>query len=255
MENRPPPPQEAGPQNASKPKLSTSNRLVEMTARVLLYMTQHHPIIFWTGSWLGMALIAWVAMTGLTYTNTAPLEVAASPEPTTLASPYSNSVQRSHPSITTHSPHSEPQFQSNKPATSFGLFAAVAASCAAASVLLGRQLRPVKPTSKRGVRRLSESRLATQSTTTNPERTARRLTKQVPQEVAPSSPTAEPSVQPTAATTLRPINAKDTEIKKPASKPNTTAIPDDETILLDWGDANFVDMMDMRRPDSISLEL
>lgn len=88
-------------------------------SRWLLHFAQRHPFLCLFATWGVILYFGWLGVSGLTYTNSAPLEsppAAAAPKPFKIA----------------------------KPATSFGLLAVVAGSCTVTSVVLARKLRPAK---------------------------------------------------------------------------------------------------------------
>jgi hypothetical protein len=185
--------------NPSKSSQSPQN--TAWVLRILLYLTQRHPILFWTGSWLGMVLISWLAISGLTYTNPAPLEEG-------VEKPKLEVVKPTPP---------EPQVQPRTPATSFGLLAAVAISCTATSVLLARQLRPVKPAPRRFTRR-------------------------------PSSSTPKPTVKPTPNASIATVAPK-----PPVAQPeNLTPMATPANRSTGWEAAKLADMLDIRQKTSAS---
>ncbi len=111
--------------------------------RFLLFLAQRYPMLLWTGAWLVLVLVSWLAIAGLTYTNPDPL-VVESPQPETA-------VQPAQP---------QPEFQPRKPATSLGLIVGVVGICAVTSGLLARQLRPVKPAPSPVLRRTKATSIA-----------------------------------------------------------------------------------------------
>lgn len=235
---------------ASQQTPSNTSRVAEASFRFLLFMTQRHPILFWTGSWLSMVLVSWLAIAALTYTNPAPLEIAESPQPEAVAP----------------SPEAEPQFRPSRPTNSLGLLAAVAVSCAATTALLAHQLRPVKPAPKRAIKRIPESKVVTRSTAIRTERTPRKPVQtinaselgNVDRASKPAASTPKPPKVPVAAAqpaAKTPIRTAKPPISKPVSQPKVTVIPVEESHPLDWGDANLADMMDIRRRESISFEV
>lgn len=180
--------------------------------RLLIFWAQRHPFLSLAGVWLTMMLLGWMAIVGLTYTNSAPLEVAA-PQP-----------------------EAQPQrVEPHKPATSFGLLVMVTATCAAASVLLARQLRPVKPAPRRAIKPLpaptSRSRSPQQSTPTPPP-----IPQQIPTLQPPPTPIAQPQSRPRAQ-----------------ASPMFTLIPPDEENPLDWGDASLTSINLRKRNSAIEL--
>lgn len=175
--------------------------------RILLHLTQRHPILFWTGAWLGMVFVSWLAIWGLTYTNPAPLEVAEKPQPEV--------VEKKQP---------ETEVQPRTPATSFGLLAAVAISCAATSVLLARQLSPVKPA---------------------PRRFTKRTRSAAPKTAQPLQFAAQPGSNPTIAT------APTVSQPEPPTPP-VAPMPTAASRATGWEAAKLADMLDIRQQPSTS---
>lgn len=160
-----------------------------------------------------MMLLGWMAIAGLTYTNSAPLEVADAPQP-----------------------EAQPQrVEPHKPATSFGLLVMVTATCAGASVLLARQLRPVKPAPRRAIKPLTAPKPA--------------RSRSVPQQSTPTPPPIPqqiPTFQPPQAA-IAPRS------RVPEAAPMFTLIPPDEENPLDWGDASLTSINLRKRTTGIEL--
>ncbi|BAU12275.1 hypothetical protein LEP3755_28040 [Leptolyngbya sp. NIES-3755] len=97
---------------------------------LLLHLASRHPFLCLFTVWSSFLFFGWLAISGLTYINPAPLEGAESPKP---------EVQT--------------PFELSKPINTFGLVLLVTSSCAITSMLLAKQLRPVKSTPRRVVKR------------------------------------------------------------------------------------------------------
>lgn len=177
--------------------------------RILLHLTQRHPILFWTGAWLGMVFVSWLAIWGLTYTNPAPLEVTEKPQPEV--------VEKKQPAT---------EVQPRTPATSFSLLAAVAISCAATSVLLARQLSPVKPA---------------------PRRFTKRPRSASPKTAQSFQTAAKPDSNPTIATAPTPSVSQPEPPIQPVAPMPTAA-----SHATGWEPAKLADMLDIRQQPSTS---
>lgn len=229
--------------------------------RLLLYLTQRHPFLFWTGSWLLMVLIAWTSINGLLHTDVEPLEAEA-PQPEVVA----------------RSPEQVPLVsQPSAPASSFGMLVAVVLSCGATSMVLARQLRSAKPASpkpspqRRAVKSAPSSQVKSDlplpsvhtSSAARPRPQARvaptpaRVVAQVSKPQASSRPQgskpqgSKPQVlyQPTKPSAPLPNQP----IKQPVpSQAIVSVVPPDEDHPLDWGDRGLADMLDIRKHKSIS---
>ncbi|MBW4442910.1 MAG: hypothetical protein KME10_17060 [Plectolyngbya sp. WJT66-NPBG17] len=165
--------------------------------RFLLHFAQRHPFICLLAVWSSFLFFGWLAVSGLTYTNPAPVEVAQSP------------VAESKPP----SP-----FEFSKPANTFGLLAIVTASCAVTSVLLARQLRPVKPAPRRAVKRQS----------------------------APTPATVR-STRPRQSIEKPPANVKTAIVPKPPTRPSVVTVIIEDENPLEMGDATLADLLDIRQ--------
>lgn len=172
----------------------------------LLYFAQRHPFVCLFAVWGSMLFFGWLALTGLTHINTAPLEVAKSPQPEAVVE-----SERSRSEL-------------SKPANTLGLSAIVAASCATASVLLARRLRPAKPPSRRALRRQSAR---TPETGRTPEATKR--------STRPRRPIVEPANMPPAIPARPPTRSSAMKV-----------LPNQEN-LLDMNDASLADLLDIRQ--------
>ncbi len=166
--------------------------------RFLLHFVQRHPFICLLAVWSSFLFFGWLAITGLTYINPAPLEVVATPQPSAESQPTT-------------------PFELSKPANTFGLLAIVTVTCAASSVLLARQLRPVKPAPRRAIKR-------------QPAPTMEALRS--PRSPKPIAKPHPPTVKPTIAVKPRP--------------PVVAVLTEDETPL-EIGNATLADMLDIRQ--------
>lgn len=152
-----------------------------------------------------MLFFGWLAIKGLTYINPASLEVAESPKPEAAAQP----------------------FKIDKPTSSIGLLAIVAASCAATSIMVARQLRPVKPAPRRALKRAQ----------TAPAKEARSLNRNPQPACRPSN------LKPTPAQSAPAAIAS----KSPAHPSIVTVLSVEDENPLEIGDATLAEMMDIRK--------
>jgi hypothetical protein len=235
---------------------STLTAARRFTYRLLLYLTQRHPFLFWTGSWLLMVLIAWTSINGLLHTDVEPLEAEA-PQPEVVA----------------RSPEQVPLVsQPSAPASSFGMLVAVVLSCGATSMVLARQLRSAKPASakpspqRRAVKSVLPSQRksdlplpsvhASSPSRSRPQaRVARTPVGVVPQTSKPqvsSRPQgSKPQVSYQKAKPSAPLPNQ--PIKQPVPKHAiVSVVPPDENHPLDWGDRGLADRLDIRKHKSIS---
>ncbi|KAM3092416.1 hypothetical protein ACKFKG_22340 [Phormidesmis sp. 146-35] len=95
--------------------------------RILITFADRYPFLLWSGVWLLMVSMSWAGVRSLIHIDLAEVET---PQPQ-LA-------------VETPQPSQSPQFEA-KPASSFGLLAAIALGCGGMSFLLARQLTPSKP--------------------------------------------------------------------------------------------------------------
>ncbi|MBD1844092.1 hypothetical protein H6F89_11905 [Cyanobacteria bacterium FACHB-63] len=120
-------------QNVTAPRSAKRSRTTAKppsVGRLLLHFAQRHPFICLFAVWSSFLFFGWLAISGLTYTNPAPLEIVESPQP--VAESPANSAD---------------------PSSAIGLLAIVVATCATSSVLISRRLRPAKQTSRRIIKR------------------------------------------------------------------------------------------------------
>ena len=174
----------------------------------LVAFVQRYPILVWSGVWVLLALMIWLGVRGLLHVDTLEVE---SPQP---------EVVTNIPQV----PQLEPQLQA-KPASSFGLLAAIAVSCGVTSLLLAKQFTPAKPQRKLVLKR---------------------QTALVNLETVPPSQEAESS--------LTRQSAADAVSQQSAVKshPTVTVLPPEENHPLDWGNASLAEMMDIRKQKSPS---
>jgi hypothetical protein len=191
-------------QKAVKPKSPPKRS----TSRFLLHFAQRHPFICLFATWGAILYFGWLAAKGLSYTNPAPLEPPK-------------------PEVTAKAP--QPAFRIDTPATSFGLLAIVAGSCAVTSVLLAKQLRPVKSTPKTPVKRVVIQPKPARSRSTS---SSRRPPMPIPQANMPAPPTRR------TAATAKPI---------PQARPVTTVLRVEEDSPFEMHDPSLAEMMDIRR--------
>jgi hypothetical protein len=169
--------------------------------RLLLHLLQRHPLLSLVVVWGSIIYFGWLAISGLTYTNPAPLEVVESPQPAV----------------------SQP-VEMDKPATSLGMLAIVAVSCAAGSVMLARQLRPAKPEPRRGVKQVPP-----------PDKVRSRPPRPLNSKLKPQ-PT-QPSARKSTPIAARP----------PVRPPIVTLLSVENEEPLEQGDVTLAEMMDIRR--------
>lgn len=202
------------------PKPSKATIALQTSFRFLVFLAQRHPILLWSGSWLVLVLVSWLAISGLTYTNTAPIAID-SPSPEAVTQP----TQLTQP---------QRQFQPQKPATSFGLIVGVAGACAMASALLARQLRPAKPASRPVIRRSTK---ATNIAAKAP------ATSAVVQPIVNSTQVASSVSRPEATPPIMPPKIASTS--QSAKRTATVVAPETRTPTL-------IELMDIRKQDSVT---
>lgn len=195
-------------QKPAKPK----SKPTPSTSRFLLHFAQRHPFICLFVTWGAMLYFGWLAISGLTYTNPAPLETPQ-PEPVAEA----------------------PQpFKIDRPATSFGLLAVVAGSCAVTSALLARQLRPVK----------SAPRNAAKRVVIEPKQELRYSQGQSRSPVSSRRPLNPPATKPIpkaqAGIAKKPV-------AKPPARPPVVTVLSEEDSPFEMRDPSLAEMMDIRQ--------
>jgi hypothetical protein len=168
----------------------------------LVAFTQRQPFLLWSSVWLLTISLTWVGARSLIVVD--PSEIEKSP-PEVVASPQTSKQSR---------------FEA-KPASSFGLLAAIALGCGGMSFLLAKQLSPNKP----------QPRL---------------VTRPKPRPVSTVANAQPPVVAANIATV-----ARSTPLA-PVSPPVVTIVPSEEAHHLDWSDTSLADMMDIRKQKSIS---
>ncbi|MBW4540533.1 MAG: hypothetical protein KME43_15505 [Myxacorys chilensis ATA2-1-KO14] len=219
---------------ATPRSLNRAIATTRFTCRLLLYLTQRHPILFWTGSWLVLVLISGISLKGI-------LQIDVSPPQT----------EQAQSEVVVQAP-APVQYSAQESASSFGLLAAVVVCCGAASMLLARQLRPAKATprfqGKLASRSLVQRNAAPASTALHPRPPAPSPLKTAPQSVRRSAPNApRSSAQPRPA---KPVAARSAAVAEPR-QPKVKVVPQYEHPL-DWTEPGLAEMMDIRKHDSIS---
>lgn len=190
---------------AFNPAHSPERSRSEVKQRLLLTLIQRYPLLFWSGIWVIVISIIGLGVTALIHID--PLE-----------------AEKPQPEVTIAAQSRLPA----KPASSFGLLAAIAVSCGATSFLLAKQFNAPKP--QRRVVAKTKSRQAIVNYAAN--------------KLAPS---ARSSAAPAQRAT-----ASQTAIAPVASSRLVTVVPPEETHPLDWGDASLADRMDIRKQRSLS---
>lgn len=188
----------------SNARSTTQKPSAKLTAfHLLLHIAKRHPFLCLLAVWGSFLFFGWLAVSGLTYTNPAPLE---SPKPEVQAAP----------------------FQLSKPINTFGLVMLVTSSCAITSVLLAKQLRPVKPVARRVVRRQAAPTRETVRSR-QPVRSARPSIAQQARSISNATPRPE-VIRPTAPT-----------------RPVVTVLPVEDDSPVEVGDFTLADMLDIRQ--------
>lgn len=195
-------------QKPTKPK----SKATKSTPRILFHFVQRHPIILLFAVWGVVIYFGWLAIAGLTYINPAPVE-APKPEAITEA---------------------PKPFRIDRPASSFGLLAVVAGSCAVTSVLLARQLRPVKPAPRTSAKRVVID--------PKPKRELRSR-----QERSRSSANSRKSTPPIKPVTMSPAQAIAKPAPKPPVRPPVVTVLPPEDSPFEMSDPSLAEMMDIRR--------
>ncbi len=192
----------------SKENLSSDRDIIARRQRLLnqlVAIVQRYPVLIWSGAWVIMMALCWVSVTGLLHVETLQVE---QPQPQIVADE-------------SQIPQLKPRLQA-KPASSFGLLAAIAVSCGATSLLLAKQLSPAK--SQRGL-------------------VIKRPTPVIKAEMA----TRQPSTKGSALKRQPPAEGATRRSSPLATQPTVIVLSPEENHPLDWGDASLADLMDIRK--------
>ncbi len=168
----------------------------------LVAMVQRHPILVWSGAWITMMALCWISVAGLMHVDTFEVE------------------QHQIAADESRIPPLKPRLQA-KPASSFGLLAAIVVSCGATSLLLAKQFTP-KESQRRLVVKRSTSVVSTEMAIRQPSNIRSDLPRQGS----------------ALAMTQRSIPV--------TTQPTVTVLSPEENHPLDWGDASLADLMDIR---------
>ncbi|NJR50225.1 MAG: hypothetical protein HC780_12315 [Leptolyngbyaceae cyanobacterium CSU_1_3] len=193
------------------PHISTAKKLRENgTPGWLVFLvafTQRQPFLLWSSVWLLTISLTWVGARSLIVVDSSEIE---KPPPEVAASAQTSQQSR---------------FEA-KPASSFGLLAAIALGCGGMSFLLAKQLSPSKP----------QPRL---------------VTRPKPRTAAHAQPTGVAIAPlPIAPLPIAPLPRSTPVVS--VSPPVVTIVPPEEAHHLDWGNTNLADMMDIRKQKSVS---
>lgn len=254
------------PKPSASGQLHPNQQMQRFTAESLARLLEARPMLFWSGLWVSMLLVAMVSVSsllspGLTGGQTAAID----------ASPAEAAQQMKQ--------------QSRVP---LWLFGAIALSCTAGSLLISKQLAP--PRSRSVTRRRSRTKLQTMSPP-SARKTRKRLkpyspadapfplavhpTAQTPYSASaaipqplklppqlsvpsqapgrlrrvtlpgPKAATSRPSTAIRPTTVAKPMTIRPTEV-------SVTVVPADENHPLDWKTASLADSLDLRRRHSLS---
>lgn len=173
-------------------------------------LVQRYPVLLLSGVWVLWVVIIGFSVKGLLHVDTFEVEP---PQPEIVADA---------PQI----PELKPQLQA-KPASSFGLLAAIAVSCGVTSLLLAKQFTPAKP--QRGLVFKHQTAAAKAEMANYPPRKG-------------ESKLARRSSVDGASRRSTPVTAQ----------PTVTVLPPEENHPLDWGNASLADRMDIRKQKSLS---
>ncbi len=115
------------PPTAPPRKRLSTQKQPPFWVKLLVTFAHSHPFLLWSGVWLLMLLMSWVGVRSLIHIDPAEIETP-------------------QPQLAADAPQTpkNPQFEA-KPASSFGLLAAIALGCGGMSFLLAKQLTPSKP--------------------------------------------------------------------------------------------------------------
>jgi len=194
----------------SKENLSSDRDIIAgRRLNQLVAIVQRYPVLVWSGAWVMMMALCWISVTGLLHVDTLKVE---QPQPQIVAD---------EPQI----PQLKPRLHA-KPASSFGLLAAIAVSCGMTSLLLAKQLSPTK--------------------------SQRRLVIKRPASVTTAMATRQPSTEGSNLRRHPPADGATRRSSPEATQPTVTVLSPEETHPLDWGDASLADLMDIRKQKSIS---
>ena len=175
---------------------------------LMVAFVQRYSILLWSGVLILLVLMSWISVTGLLHVDTF-------------------EVEQPQPEITADAPQTpqlEPRLQA-KPASSFGLLAAIAVSCGVTSLLLAKQFTPTKPQRRLVLKRQTVLVNTEVSTHQSFQEVESKLTKRSSADV---------------------VSQRDV-VK---SQPTVTVLSPEENHPLDWGNASLADMMDIRKQKS-----
>lgn len=173
----------------------------------MVAFVQRYPLLLWSGVLVLLVLMSWISVTGLLHVDTF-------------------AVEQPQPEITADAPQTpqlEPRLQA-KPASSFGLLAAIAVSCGVTSLLLAKQFTPTKP--------------------------QRRLVLKRQAALVNTAISTHQSFQEAGSKLTRRSSADAMSQHVVESQPTVTVLSPEENHPLDWGNASLADMMDIRKQKS-----
>ncbi len=221
-------------QPAQKKSSSKSpNRPLPQAAKTIYFVfnlfisfTRRHPFLCLTGMWVLMISLGWMSAKGILYADSAPLEAEKTTETV---------VEASQPQ-----PQPRSYQQNQATASSFGALIILALCCAGTTLLLARQLRPVKPQPQR--RAVVKQRTSAQPT--QPTKSSPKARVVAPQPARPTVPQSPPPVQPVPVA----------QVAQPAAAPRTNQPVSyqvaQRSVRLE-GEPELVDLMDIRNRRAI----
>lgn len=231
------------------PKLSTPGQpdsppqAQRSTIQSLMGVLEVRPLIFWSGIWVSMLLVAMVSVSSL-------LSPGLVDERTASEAAFGgNSAEAA-------------QQVKQRSRVPLWLFGAIALTCTAGSFLISKQL--ARPQSPRSIVRKPASRKQSKS---RPPRKGRKRLKPyspadspLPLPVYPSAQVQPPAPVPAplqlsgkSAGRLRRVSPPLTsKLSVRPTKVSVTVVPDEENHPLDWQAASLVDSVDLRKRRSLS---
>lgn len=200
---------------------------------------QRRPLLFWSGIWVVILLVAGLAVMGLT--SPGPIEQAEQ-----------KAAEPAAPAVV--APVADPSVQTD-PKLLLWLFGAIALGCAGGSILISQRLNTSEPSRKR--LKPLKPYPATKSSTLQQRPKAQRSTRPVPavRKQASAPATAQPPIRtapPAKPQERSQVFNHSLQSRPPQVEPVVTVVPAEESHPLDWGDGNLADMMDMRKRQPLS---
>jgi hypothetical protein len=202
-------------------------RAIPVVFSLFIVFTRRYPFLCLTGVWIVMLMLGWVSVRGIIYTDSSPME-----------------AEKTTADVVANKPPQPLFAQPDQTASSVGMLIILALCCAGTTLLLARQLRPVKPVAQRRVlQRTAKGQRPTsgQSQTTVVQPLAGQpIVQPIAQPVAQSMP------QPTAQPTPRAAQPVSYQVGRPQTV-QVSVVPPDQEAPMDWGEKGLANLMDIRK--------